>query len=109
MSKPAPLPRRGQIWEATHDFEAEIQYLFNAPITFSGIGRLAAGERVCIVTEDPDSQPLVVNFLPIRYNELHDDLVPPDIRNTPRYQKYTLSLKTEQFQEHFKLIEDIGR
>ena len=107
MSKPAPIPRRGQIWEVTDGCDAQIQYLFTAPITFSGSGRLAAGERVCVMTETTDPQPVVVSFLPVRYDELHDGLVPPDIRDMPRYKKYMLSVKSGYFYEHFRLIEDV--
>ncbi len=32
---------------------------------------------------------------------------PPDIRDTPRYKKYTLSVMTGYFYEHFRLIEDV--
>ena len=49
-----------------------------------------------------------MSFLPVRYDELHDSLVPPDIRDTPRYKKYTLSVKTGYFHEHFRLIEDVA-
>lgn len=108
MSKPAPLPRRGQIWEVTDSCEAQIQYLFTAPITFSGVGRLGAGERVRIMTDDTGSQPMIVRFLPVRYAELHDSLVPAGIRNTPRYKEYMLRLKAERFVEHFRLIEDLA-
>ena len=107
MSEPASFPQGGQIWEVTDGCETQIHYLFTAPITFNGSGRLAAGERVCIMTETADPQPIVVSFLPVRYDELHDSLVPPDIRDTPRYQKYLLSVTTGYFHEHFRLIEDL--
>jgi hypothetical protein len=108
MNKPTRFPRKGQIWEVTDGCDAQIQYLFSAPITFSGSGRLTAGERVCIATGTTDPQSMVVSFLPVRYEELHDRLVPPDIRDTPRYKKYVLSVKTEYFHEHFRLIEDVA-
>ncbi len=108
MSKPAPVLRRGQIWEVTDGCDAQIQYLFSAPITLSGSGRLTAGERICITTETTAPQPIAVSFLPVRYDELHDSLVPPDIRDTPRYKAYRLSVMTGYFHEHFRLIEDVA-
>jgi len=45
-----------------------------------------------------------VNFLPVRYEELHHSLVPLDIRNTPRYKEYILSVKSAYFYQHFRLI-----
>jgi len=108
MEMKGEVPRSGQIWEVIDGCDAQIQYLFSAPITFSGSGKLAAGERVCITTETTDPHPEVVSFLPVRYDELHDSLVPADIRDTPRFKKYMLSVKTEYFHEHFRLIEDVG-
>ena len=108
MSKPASFPRGGQIWEVTDGCDVRIDYLFTAPITFNGAGRLTAGERVCITTETTGPQPTVVSFLPVRYEELHDRLVPRDISDTPRYKKYTLSVMTGYFCEHFRLIKDVA-
>lgn len=107
VSKPALFPRGGQIWEATDGCDVQIHYLFTAPITFSGSGKLAAGEQVRITTGTTGPPPAFVSFLPARYDELHDRLVPPDIRDTPRYKQYALSVKTEDFHKHFKLIEDV--
>jgi hypothetical protein len=106
MSNPASFPRAGQIWEVTDGCDAQIQYLFTAPITFSGSGKLTAGEQVRIMTGAAEPHPVDVRFLPIRYEELHDRFVPLNIRETPRYKNYTLSVKTEYFYEHFRLVED---
>lgn len=106
MSKPTSLPCAGQIWEVTDGCDAQIQYLFTAPITFSGSGRLTAGERVRILDGASGPPPTRVRFLPVRYDELHDSLVPLEIRETPRYKNYTLSVKADYFHEHFRLIED---
>lgn len=108
MNKPSLFPRKGQIWEVIDGCDADIQYLFTAPITFSGSAKLAAGEQVCVMTETADPQPAIVSFLPVRYDELHDSLVPPDIRITPRYKKYMLSVKMGYFCEHFRLIRDVA-
>jgi hypothetical protein len=108
MSKPGPFLRGGQIWEVTDGCEAQIHYLFTAPITFSGSCRLISGERVCIMTGTTNPQPIVVSFLPVRYDELQENLVPQDIRDTPRFKKYTLSVETGYFYEHFRLIENVA-
>jgi len=106
MTKPTSFPRARQTWEVTDGCEVQIQYLFTAPITFTGTGRLIAGERVCIMAGTAESEPTLVRFLPVRYDELHDSLVPPNIRETPRYKNYTLSVKADCFHEHFRLIQD---
>ena len=107
MNEPASFPLEVQIWEVVCGCDVHIQYLFTAPITFSGSARLAVGERVCIMTETTDTQPIVVRFMPVRYKELHDSLVPLDIRDTPRYKEYMLSVKTGCFYEHFRLVGDM--
>ena len=56
------FPVRGQIWEVTDGCDAQIQYLFTAPITFSGSGRLTAGERVRIMTGTTEPQPTRCEF-----------------------------------------------
>jgi len=109
MSTSTSLPHAGQIWEVTDGCDAQIQYLFTAPITFSGSGRLTAGERVRILAGTTEPQPTRVSFLPVRYDELHDSLVPSDIRDTPRYKRYTLSVKADCFHEHFRLVEDAAQ
>ena len=106
MSEATTFPRRGQIWEATHIAEAHIQYLFSAPITFSGDGSLAAGERVRIINEDSETLAVAVRFVPLRYDDLHESFVPRDVRDTPRYKAYMLSVNAEYFHGHFKLVED---
>ena len=108
MKIPASFPRGGQIWEVIDSCDAQIQYLFTAPITFSGSCRLTAGERVCIAAATTDPQPMVVSFQPVRYDELHERLVPPDIRGTPRYKKYALSVETGYFHQHFRLVADVA-
>ena len=108
MSNPPTFPRAGQIWEVTHDCESQIQYLFSAPITFSASGKLAPGEQVRIAADMTDPEGIVVRFQPVRYEELHDRLVPADIREMPRYKQYLLSVKTEYFHEQFRLIDDGG-
>lgn len=106
MSKPASFPRGGQIWEAIDGCDVQVQYLFTAPIALSGSCRLTAGERVCIMTGITAPPTTVVSFLPVRYAELHESLVPLDVRGTPRYKQYTLSVETGYFCEHFRLVED---
>jgi hypothetical protein len=105
MSNPANIPREGETWEVANECDVHIQYLFSAPITFSGSARLAAGERVRILPANTNPQPAVVSFLPARYEELHDSLVPQDMRETPRYKKYVLSIKAVEFQSHFRWVD----
>lgn len=105
MNPALPFLRKNQIWEVIDGCDAHIQFLFTAPITLSGSVRLAAGERVCVVSEAADTPQAEVSFVPVRYKELHDSLVPADVRNTPRYKEYLLSVETGYFLERFRFVE----
>ncbi len=100
------FPRGNQIWEVTETCDVRVHYVFAAPGSFSGTGILAAGDRVRIMKGGVDTQPIIVSFLPLRYDQLQDSLVPADVRSTPRYTNYALSVKTAYFNEHFRLVED---
>ena len=104
MNQPSSFPRKGQIWEVIDGCDAHIQYLFTAPITLSGSIKLAAGEQVWVTTEATDPQSVEVSFRPVRYKELHDSLVPADVRETPRYKEYLLSVEAGYFCEHFRFV-----
>jgi hypothetical protein len=100
------FPRGKQIWEAIHECDVMVHYIFAAPTSDCGTGRLTAGERVRITEGGTDPKPIVVSFLPLRYDELQRGLVPADVRREPRYTNYALSVRTAYFNEHFRLVED---
>jgi hypothetical protein len=102
------FPQGDQIWEVVNDCDVNIHYIFAAPVSNSGRGRLASGERVQIMQGGIDPKPIVVSFLPLRYNELHASLVPPDVCDAPRYTNYALSVKTAHFNRHFRLVEEVA-
>ena len=87
------FPRTGQIWQAVRD--CEVDFMAWIPKTFipGGRARLQQGERVRILPLD-DPKPIRVSFQPVRYHELHESIVPHDIRSCPGYQHYVLSLRT---------------
>ena len=104
----AVLPIEGQIWEAVRDCEVPLlASISRAPISainFAGLSpaeinlplgfgtaRLCLGERVRIVESGP--KPVTIHFVPVRYEQLHDNLVPPQLRHAPGYSGYTLQLK----------------
>ena len=129
------FPRTGQIWEAMRDCQVNFVASFSsalllkpawpgchppesaAPIPF-GQSRLAQGERVRVEFAE-DSKPLAVWFQPLRYDELHESIVPAEVRNAPGYLQYRLILRTaptlrwlheasDYFTEAFRLIEDVA-
>ena|SRR2546427_3224625 len=112
------FPRTGQIWESVSDCEVNFITWPLMGIFAGGGARLCKGERVRILTLD-DPKPISVTFQPVRYHELHERIVPHDIRNRPGYQRYALSLRTAYtvccsreekgyFHELFRLVEDVA-
>src|SRR6266542_231643 len=112
------FPSTGQIWEAVRDCEVDFMAWSSKTIILpGGRARLQQGERVRILTLD-DPKPIRVTFQPLRYHELHESIVPHDIRSWPGYQHYVLSLRTAYtvccmreeagyFHELFRPMEDV--
>ena len=100
------FPRGGQVWEALDDCDVQVEYIFAAPGGGGGEGRLAKGERVRIMEGGVDAAPIVVCFLPLRYDALHERHVPEDVRGSPRYTNYSLAVTTAYFNAHFAPVGD---
>jgi hypothetical protein len=100
------FPRGGEVWEAVGDCDVQVEYLFAAPGSSGTTGRLRAGERVRIVEGGSDPAPIVVSFVPLRYDALHEALVPADVRAALRYTGYALAARTAHVNRHFRRIEE---
>jgi hypothetical protein len=97
------FPREGQIWEAVRDCEVGFLAWYSEaalahqpptpPPPPCGPARLNRGEKVRILSVD-DPRPLIVSFVPVRYAELQDVLVPEDVRTRPGYTHYQLTATT---------------
>ncbi|MGA3285286.1 MAG: hypothetical protein ABSD57_12625 [Verrucomicrobiota bacterium] len=102
------FPRAGQLWEVISECDVLVHYVFATAASSSGAGKLASGERVRILKTRNEPKPILVSFLPVRYDDLHVGFVPEDVRHEPLYTGYVLSVKTAYFNQHFKLIEDVA-
>ena len=128
------FPRVGQVWETVRECEVPFQvrftisatnvWLFNAKVAPGkevqalapvGKARLQQGERVRIRSVDDPGRPLQVTFVPLRYDELYEAIVPADQRRPSS--QYVLVLRTAYtrccsreekayFTELFRLVED---
>src|SRR2546430_2256426 len=101
------FPRVGQVWETVRECEVWFRVIFSvtaAPniwlakatslvsglptpgskefLVPGGKARLQQGERVRIRSLDDASKPLHVTFVPLRYEELYESIVPPDHRRS---------------------------
>ena len=139
-------PRTGQIWETIHDCEANYRAHIDFPrprfnLVFGvakspnqfepadfeaylmqfGTAVLRRGERVRIL-EGAEPKPISIRFVPVRYHELRESIIPTEIRNLSAYHGgYELSLKVAKticdfqvsahqayFNEAFHLVEDVA-
>jgi hypothetical protein len=116
LPKDIVFPRAGQIWEALRDCEVHF-YAWMPQVPGGGKARLPQGERVRIITLDAP-KPLLIRFQPVRYQELHESIVPADIRRQPGYSHYVLCLRIARtscsmqdepgyFRELFRLVADV--
>jgi hypothetical protein len=123
LSGDITFPRVGEIWETVRDCEVS----FRASIPFRpqtgtrtrtnmtlasatemkmymqlgfGLAKFHQDEKVRIIEID-GPKPIQVTFLPLRYQELHDQLVPEPTRKLPRYAGYVLHLRTARTIPHF--------
>ncbi len=139
LPKDLVFPREGQVWEAIRDCEVSFhaQICWQGPpgmrvpaaagqltpaqlAGFMGFGEanLRRGEQVRILPVD-GPKPLDVQFLPVRHQELQEEIVPEEIRKLPGYHGYTLQLRTAKtlpdfnrghpqtyFTEAFRLVQE---
>jgi hypothetical protein len=141
------VPRAGQLWETIRDCEVNFHARIDLPqvrqlnqTSFVSIGQskaehlewvrytmmrfgtavLQSGERVRIL-HLPEPKPIEIRFVPVRYHELHESIIPEKVRNLAHYHgRYELTTKIARtisdfrkssrhayFNEDFKLVEDV--
>ena len=105
------FPRVGQVWESLRECEVPFIAWCGLPGRCTlpgGTTRLGRGERVRVVSVDDPTKGLLMNLEPLRYDELHEIIVPELIRKAPGYLKYTLGINTGYLNERFRLVEDVA-
>ena len=136
------FPRAGQVWETVRDCEvgvfpciiyprqrvAKLQLLNGLTVTmadaaslpvrfFCKRARLQKGERLRVIDLCEGARPLMVHLRPVRYDELHESIVPAQLRAAVGYTGYTLLLRTARpsvcmfpdtvyLNDDFKLVEE---
>ena len=101
------FPRKGQVWETTRDCEMRFLAFLNGRVETSGTARLPQGETVRIFGDD-SPKAIHWSFRHLRYDGLHESIVPEDIRRKPGYNGYLLDVRVGYFNEHFRLVEDVA-
>jgi hypothetical protein len=120
LPKELVVPREGEIWEAVQNCEVNFRVRHTEPyslklfkavggmatgatahiLLFGGKAQLRNGERIQIVAVDDPKRPLFVTFVPVRYQELQETIVPEETRKMPAFGGYELSLRTARTIAH---------
>ena len=101
---PQGVPRAGEIWRTIRNCEVGFMAWFakgphgprqdSVPNLFPcGSAQLSQGEEVRVLPLD-NPRPLAIDFLPVRYAELEETIVPANLRLWPGYSNYQLSAPT---------------
>lgn len=99
------FPQRNEIWESVDQCELDVQDIFAAPaVSAAKLCSLRASESASR-TAQPNRSRSLSAFVSVRFDELHNSLVPQDVRSTEPYTSYSLSARTAYFNEHFRLVE----
>jgi hypothetical protein len=88
-------------------------------VIIGGTGSLDQGEKIRVLSLDDSEKPLLVGFQAQRHEELEARIVPQEVRKTPGYLGYELSLRTARspadlrskdplayFNEAFRFVEN---
>jgi hypothetical protein len=99
------FPAEGEVWEALDDTRVRVRHRYSEPFTNDGEATFPRGERVR-VGRTYEAQPIVITFEPVRYEELLEALVAAEVRAVPSFTRYSLSVKTGYFNQHFRRVAD---
>ena len=93
------FPSRGDVYEALEDYLTH----WRAPFTGGGRGTLRKGDRVTVDHEPVDSMALSVYAAPVDQS-VEARMVPASDRSDPKYDGYSLVLRTADLNRRFRLI-----
>jgi hypothetical protein len=99
-------PRKGDVYEATADVEVRYITHWAAPFTGGGTGTLKAGERVRVIQDMWDPKPVGFYAQPINLADVEQRLVPLQQRADPKYSGFSLSLRTIELKDKFRLLNE---
>lgn len=109
MPKGIRYPKHREVYEAVSDYPVRYSTFVRtghcAGVTFSGDSILPSGERVEVDDVSENPEPIKVLANPLRYDELHEQIVPASERYTPGYHSYFFEIPTVDLNRYFRLIE----
>ena len=99
--------REGQVYEAMEDVDLICMTAWSAPFTGGHDRVLPKGERVT-VAHDPSEGATTVYCDPLRYDELHEQMVPARDRKSRNYSNYYFCIDLTALENQFTLVSTNG-
>jgi hypothetical protein len=98
------FPKKGDVYEATENFQVSYLTSWSAPFTGGGTGTLMKGERVILEDDMVIPRPVAVYAKPIDYATTEARMVPQSDRSNTKYAGFYLFLKTVDLSRNFRLV-----
>lgn len=100
------FPRRGDVYEALHEFTVQYLTAWKAPYTGSGEGLIKKGDRF-VVNQDPSGpEPIAVCVRARNYDEVEQRIVPQSDHQHPKYDGFYFVFKTQLLNDQFRLVNE---
>ena len=97
------FPRQGEVYEALTDFSVDYITSYHGPYSGGGRTVLPQGERIR-VSSMAHEKPIGVYCDPLRYDELHHQIVSEEERDDPYYDGYSFRIDTVDLNRCFRLV-----
>lgn len=99
------FPQKGDLYESKTDQTIEFLTSWAAPFTGGGESTILKGEKIWISSDPSDKKPISTYALPVNYKELEQRMVASSDRNAPKYGGFYFSIKTNDLNENYILIQ----
>ena len=106
LDKNVRYPKDGEIFEAKSDVEVYCCIYCLNPSSSGVDCIIPKGTRV-IVRYYKDNKPLMVDVIPINYDQIDKLVVPKEERNAHKYAGYNLSTNIDALNKEFSLCENL--
>lgn len=100
------FPFFGDVYEALEDVSIHLQIDSQGPASGDIQGTLPKGTRIRIHTRQAKTAPLAEYAIPVEYEVLERQLIPPAVKNGRGYGGYSLGVRTLELNTRFRLVED---
>ena len=99
------FPVDGEIYEAACNVEIMCLTHWRAPFTGGDRVTVISGTQIRIEVREADPEPIAVYARPLEYESWESKFVPLAVRESAKYDGYSLSVKTSELSKSFRLFQ----